>query len=55
MKQRLVVAVVIGLIAAGVGIGVAIRQNQSENAPAIAIATGLLGFLFGLVFKFRMG
>ena len=53
MKQRLLTATITGAIGAAVGIGVAIWQGQNNNMLGIAFATGTVGFLLGLVFKFR--
>ena len=55
MKQRLLTALVVGVISAGVGYGVAVgvMQNMKEHATSIAGGCGLLGFLLGLVFKLR--
>jgi|GEM_PF-3351117 len=54
MNQRLMTGFTVGLIAAAVGFGIAFWQGQRHNALGIALATGLVGFVLGLVFKFRV-
>ena len=54
MKTRLITAVITGFIGTGVGIAVAIWQGLNNHMLGIALVTGLVGFFFGLVFKFRV-
>lgn len=53
MKQRLITAFVAAAIAAVVGVGISI-WIKSDQMPGIVLVTSLIGFLFGLVFKFRV-
>lgn len=54
MKRRLATAVITGGIGAGVGVGVAIWQGLNAHMLGIVLATGLVGFFFGLILKFRV-
>jgi phosphotransferase system glucose/maltose/N-acetylglucosamine-specific IIC component len=54
MKRRFVAAFIAGAIGAGVGVAIAFQQDQRANMLGIALATGLIGFFFGLVFKLRL-
>ena len=53
MKQRLLTALVVAVIAGGTGLGIAVWQ-KSEFTVAIAVISAILGLVFGLVFKFRV-
>jgi hypothetical protein len=54
MRQRLLTALIVATIAVAVGVGVAIYTKQTANLLGICLVTGLIGFVFGLVFRFRL-
>jgi hypothetical protein len=53
MQQRLLTALGVGLIAGIAGAAVAL-WIKSDQLLGIVIATTLIGFFLGLVFKFRV-
>ena len=53
MKKRLMTAVTTGAIGVAVGVGVSIWQGLQSEMLGIAIAVGVVGFLFGLFFKHK--
>ena len=53
MKQRLITALICGTIAGAVGFGVA-HWMKLEQTFGIVLATAVIGFLLGLVFKLRL-
>lgn len=52
MKKRLLTGLFVGIIAAAVGVVVALRMIQ-DQVVVVGIICGVLGFLFGLAFKFK--
>jgi hypothetical protein len=54
MKTRLVTGLITGILGAGVGAGVAIWQGLNDHMLGIALATGLAGLAFGIVFKLKL-
>lgn len=53
MKARLIQALIVALISAIAGVGVTfwLKSNQMVG---IVIASSLMGFFFGLIFKFHL-
>jgi hypothetical protein len=54
MKQRLVTAMITGVIGALGGVGVAIWQGMTDHMLGIALTTSIVAFFLGLVFKIRV-
>jgi hypothetical protein len=53
MSNRLARALITSAVAAAVGVGVALWQKP-DFCLQIALIASLIGFFFGLVFKFRL-
>jgi hypothetical protein len=54
MRRRVVTAIIIALISAIIGAGISMQLNQGSNMLGITLATGIVGFLFGLAFNVRV-
>lgn len=53
MKRRIITAVATGALGVAGGVGVALWQNKEAHVLGIVLVTGIVGFLFGLVFELK--